>query len=106
MPWSKTGAEWGIFHLSKNNLRPGQNLVLEIDWIGSYFGPGQIVQNNPRPGLYGASFTSQYQIKIKSNNLFSQTQEYEVNDTTYVQYEENTKSIHRFTFYFIIRLLK
>ena len=46
----------GHFHLSKNknNLRPGQNLVPEIDWIGTYLGPGQIVQNNPRPGLYGA----------------------------------------------------
>ena len=35
----------------KNNPRPGQNLVLKIDWTGAYFGPGQIVvQNNPRPG--------------------------------------------------------
>ena len=28
-----------------------QNLVLKIDWTGTYFGPGTIlVQNNPRPG--------------------------------------------------------
>ena len=46
------------------------------------------------------------QVKVKSNNLFSQTQEYKVNDTTYVQYEKNIQSIHKFTFYFIIRLLK
>ena len=45
-------------------------------------------------------------LKSKSKNLFSQTQEYKVNDTTCVQYEKNTKSIHKFTFYFIIRLLK
>ena len=46
-------------------------------------------------------------VKVKeSKNLFSQTQEYKVNDTTCVQYEKNTKSIHKFTFYFIIRLLK
>ena len=71
MDRGRTGAERGIFHLSKNknNPRPGQNLVLKIDWIGAYFSTkqcqtgaklntqnrldrrtaDQLAQNNPRP---------------------------------------------------------
>ena len=51
MPWSKTRAGSGLNEAFKikNNPRPGQNLVLKIDWTGAYFGPGQIlVQNNTR----------------------------------------------------------
>ena len=65
MPRSKTGAGPGCTgHFSplikvENNPRPGQNLILEIDRIGAYFEPRQIlVQNNPISGLYGVFFTS------------------------------------------------
>ena len=35
----------------RNNPRPGQKLVLKIDWTGVYFGLGQILaQNNPTLG--------------------------------------------------------
>ena len=59
MPRSKTGAGPGLngaFFTSKKPPRPGQNLVLKIDWIGA--GPGlhgaffclKEIRNNPIPG--------------------------------------------------------
>ena len=57
MSQSKTGAgpvlngAFFTFQKIKNNPRPGQNLVLKIDWSGAYFGLGQILaQNNPKLG--------------------------------------------------------
>ena len=35
---------------------------------------------------------------VYQSQIISQTQQYKVNDTTYVQYEKVQKSIHWFTF--------
>ena len=69
MPWSKTMAEpglYGAFFTSqrhKNNPRPGQNLVLKMDWTQANFSTKQPktgqhraffslkeIRNTPRPG--------------------------------------------------------
>ena len=52
-----------IIKKKKNNPRPGQSLVLNIDWTGRCIWPGQILEkDNPGPGLCIAFFISQKHI--------------------------------------------